>query len=103
VEITVPPNLPEPGTYRGLEQLTRWVADDLLPILDEVRAEPERFLPAGDRVVVFVRYYGRGRSSGIDVRGAGVDSHLWTLEDGKVRRLQMYSGTERALEAAGLA
>jgi ketosteroid isomerase-like protein len=103
VEITVPPNLPEAGTYRGREQVSHWVADELLPILEEVRAEPEQFLPAGDRVVVFVRYYARGRSSGIDVRGMSVDSHVWTLEEGKVRSLEMYSGTEPALETAGLA
>jgi len=70
--------------------------------LEEVRAEPEKFLNAGDQVVVLVRYSGRGKASGIEVRGAVVDAHVWTLREGKVQKLQMYQGTEKALEAVGL-
>jgi ketosteroid isomerase-like protein len=102
VEVSVPPDLPEAGTYRGRAEIRRWVAEQLLPILEEARAEPEEFLDAGDQVVVLVRYFGRGKASGIEVRGAVVDSHVWTLRDGKVQKLQMYQGTEKALEAAGL-
>ena len=102
VEVSVPPDLPEAGTYRGRGEVRRWVADQLLPILEEVRAEPEKFLNAGDQVVVLVRYFGRGKASGIEVRGAVVDAHVWTLREGKVQKLHMYQGTEKALEAVGL-
>ena len=102
VEVSVPPDFPEAGTYRGRDEVRHWVAQQLLPILEEVRAEPERFLDAGDRVVAFVRYFGRGKASGIEVRGAVVDAHVWTLREGKVQKLQMYQGTEKALEAVGL-
>jgi uncharacterized protein len=102
VEVSVPPDFPEAGTYRRRGEVRHWVAEQLLPFLEEVRAEPERFLDAGDQVVVFVRYFGRGKASGIEVRGAVVDAHVWTLRDGKVQKLQMYQGTEEALEAVGL-
>ena len=102
VEVSVPPDLPEAGTYRGRAEVKHWVAEQLLPILEEIRAEPEKFFDAGDQVVVLVRYFGRGKASGIEVRGAIVDAHVWTLRDGKVQKLQMYQGTEKALEAVGL-
>jgi ketosteroid isomerase-like protein len=102
VEMSAPPNLPEAGSYRGRAEIRQWVAEQLLPILEEARAEPEKYLEAGDQVVVFVRYYGRGKASGIEVQGANLDAHVWTLRDGKVRKLQMYSGTQTALEAVGL-
>jgi hypothetical protein len=102
VEVSVPPDLPEAGTYRGRGEVRHWVAEQLLPTLEEVRAEPEKFFDAGDQVVVFVRYFGRGKASGIEVRGAVLDAHVWTLRDGKVQKLQMYEGTEKALEAVGL-
>jgi hypothetical protein len=31
-----------------------------------------------------------------------VDAHVWTLRDRKVKMLQMYQGTQAALEAAEL-
>ena len=102
-EVSLPPNFPEAGTYRGHAEIRQLMEVQLLPILKELRAEPERFLDAGDdQVVVFIRYAGRGSATGIEVRGAGMDAHVLTLRNGKVQKLQMYQGTEKALEAAGL-
>src|SRR6266571_5767066 len=103
VEVSVPPELPEAGTYRGSAEIRRFVERELLQALEDARAEPERFFDAGDQVVVFVRYYGRGKESGLEVRGAIVDAHVWTLEEGKAVKLQMYQGTETALEVVRLA
>jgi len=102
VEVSVPPDFPETGTFHGRAEIRRWVENELVAALEEVRAEPERFFDAGDQVVVFVRYSGRGKESGLDVRGAIVDGHVWTLRDGKALKLRMYQGTGAALEAAGL-
>ena len=102
VEVSVPPDLPDAGTYRGRAEIRRWVAEQLLQSLEGARAEPEKFLDAGDQVVVFVRYYGRGKASGIEVRGSIVDAHVLTLRNSKIHKLQMYQGTETALEAVGL-
>jgi hypothetical protein len=59
-------------------------------------------LDAGDRVVAFVRYSGRGRESGIEIAGMGTDAQVWTLRNGKALRVELYGGTSDALEAAGL-
>ena len=55
---------------------------------------------AGDSVVVLTRYRGRGKGSGASVDTIG--AHLWTLRDGMVVRLEIYSSRKKALEAAGL-
>jgi ketosteroid isomerase-like protein len=102
VEVSAPRGFPEAGTYRGRAAVRQWMEEQLLPAFEQVRVEPERFLDAGEQVVVFVRYFGRGKASGAEVRGSIVDAHVVTVRGGKVQTLQMYQGTEEALEAAGL-
>jgi ketosteroid isomerase-like protein len=102
VEVSTPRGFPEAGTYRGRDAVRQWMEEQLFPAFEHVRVEPERFLDAGEQVVVFVRYFGRGKASGIEVRGSIVDAHVVTVRDGKVQMLQMYQGTREALEAAGL-
>ena len=66
---------------------------------DEQEVEPERFLDAGDRVLVLVRLRVRGRD------GVELDepwAHLITLRNGKVTRMELYPDRSEALEAAGL-
>lgn len=101
-ELSVPPGFPESGTYRGRAAIRRWMEEGVLSVLADVRADPQELREAGDEVVAFIRYSGRGRASGIDVSGVAVDAHVWTLSDGKVRRLRMFQGTEAARAAAGL-
>jgi ketosteroid isomerase-like protein len=82
---------PEARSSRLAEWLTGW---------EGWRCEAEDYVASGDHVVVLTRYTGRGRGSGaeVDTRGA----HLWTLRDGKVIRLEIFSSRSKALEAAGL-
>ena len=60
---------------------------------------PEEYIGVGDRVVVVVRFVGRGRESGfpIDERLC----HVWTLREGKAVRMEVHSGREEGLRAAG--
>jgi ketosteroid isomerase-like protein len=83
---------------RGREGLKRWISTTR-EIWDEWRFEPERFLSAGDRVVVLVRVLARGAISG--VRLDRETAHIWTLEDGRVTRCEVYLDRSEALEAAG--
>ena len=60
----------------------------------------EEYIDAGDRIVVDMRYRGRGRGSGIEV-----DDHLFevhTLRGGKIVRKVEFKTRSEALEAAGL-
>jgi hypothetical protein len=60
----------------------------------------ESCVPNGDNVLVRLRYFARGKTSGVDVDAPGW--HVWTVRSGKVVRWLVF-GTEReALEAAGL-
>ena len=102
IEVSVPPDFPEARSYRGRAEVRKWLSEQVLPIFEEFRAQPEKFLDADDQVVVFLRYIGRGKASGIEVKGVVVDAHVWTLRKGKIQKLEMYQGTETALEAAGL-
>jgi ketosteroid isomerase-like protein len=102
IEWTTPPNLPETGTWSGEDEVRSGLAG-FLESFEELRAEVQELLAAPDgRVVALVRFTGRGRDTGLPVEGAGVDAQVWTLRDGKVVRVTMYSGTADALEAVGL-
>jgi ketosteroid isomerase-like protein len=63
------------------------------------RIEPERFVDAGDRVVVIEVRRGRGSGSGVEVeQRSGV---IWTLREGKVVGMETDLDPQEALEAAG--
>jgi ketosteroid isomerase-like protein len=71
------PRLPEPGPYRGRDQVERWM-EQFREAWGELWAEPVELLDAGDSVVALVHMTGKGRGSGVEVRG-GVDVHVLRL------------------------
>jgi ketosteroid isomerase-like protein len=93
------PDLAE--TVYGYEGMARYGAK-IAEVLDDYRMVPERFIDArDDRVVVFSREGGRGKTSGAPVQ-THLTAHLWTLKDGKAIRMQSYWERAAALEAVGL-
>jgi ketosteroid isomerase-like protein len=64
------------------------------------RFEAERFIEAGDRVIVLIRVLAEGGSSGIATERE--TAHLWTLRDGRLASIQIYRDRAHALEAVGL-
>jgi ketosteroid isomerase-like protein len=78
--------------------------DQLIALLSETwrewRFEPERFLDAGDRVVVFARIVGKGEASGAPFELE--TTHVWTIHAGRATSLQAYRDRSQALEAVGL-
>ena len=70
-----------PDIYEGYEGLRR-LGGEVRDVWEEFRIEPERFVDAGDTVVVVEKRYGRGRGSGIDVEQRS--AVIWTLRDGKI-------------------
>jgi ketosteroid isomerase-like protein len=89
-----------PGTYRGMDGWVR-LSDELREVWDEWRVIPERFVEAGNRVVVFITVHARGRGSGVEleVREA---AEIWTLREGKVTRVEIGLDPQEALKAVGL-
>ena len=61
-----------------------------------------KFLP-DERVLVFFRMFGRGRTSGLDLAQMHpLSAGVFHIRDGRVTRFVGYIDHERALEAVGL-
>ena len=89
---------PQPGA-QGRDatraSIERWEAD-----WEEYEEVPEDFVATDDRVLVTVRFRGRGRRSGVEVNTRMYE--LFTLRDGLITRMDEYLEHAEALEAAGL-
>ena len=86
--------------YHGIEGLKRWRSDIANALdYDRFEAEAVRFA-AGNRVVVFGRLRSKGRTSGVETDVPLI--HVYEMQDGKTRRLTMYSDAHQALQAVGL-
>jgi ketosteroid isomerase-like protein len=72
--------------------------DSFYEVMDEVRVEPEEFIPVGDQVVIPLRLVARGRETGIesDIRAVAV----WWLRDGRALAAEIYVELDEAMEAA---
>lgn len=91
------PEVPDPRTYRGREGvLEALAASD--ESFEEFELQPLRWVATGDHVVIELRMSGRGRGSGVPVEET--IAHLWTVRDGKLVALQVYSDPEDALRDA---
>jgi uncharacterized protein len=100
LEVCIPDVYPEGGqTFRGPQGLQRWT-DTTREVWEEWRFDVERLLDAGDRVVVLVRVVARGGASGIDLDRR--TAHIWTIEDGRATKCEVYLDRSEAIAAAGL-
>jgi ketosteroid isomerase-like protein len=85
------------NTYRGYQGIRNFWAD-FFTTWDEFWAEPQRLIDNGAQVVSIVRLRGRAHSLEVDE----VWSHLWTVRQGRIVRVQTFASADGALEAAGL-
>jgi ketosteroid isomerase-like protein len=94
-ELLPPPSYPEGAqTFRGRSGLKRWIGVTQ-EIWDEWRLMAEKFLVAGDRVVVLVRVVAQGHLSG--VRLDRETAHIWDIADGRVTRCEVFLDRSKAL------
>jgi ketosteroid isomerase-like protein len=68
-------------------------------VWEELELTAEESIDGGDRVVVSGYFRGRGRGSGVEVDTGFYD--VYTLRDGKIVRVDEFTGRAEALEAAG--
>ena len=88
-----------PDTYEGHDGLRR-LGREVGEVWGEFHIEPERFIDAGRQVVVIETRQGRGRGSEVEVgMRSGV---IWTLQEGKVVRMETDLDPDEALEVAGV-
>jgi ketosteroid isomerase-like protein len=88
-----------PDVYTGKAGLRRLLRE-IREVWDEFRVTPERFIDAGDRVVVIEAIRGRGRSSNVPVESRSAS--VWTLRDGQIIHMKATHDPREALEAVGL-
>ena len=86
---------PSYGLDALLDYIERWEA-----VWEELEMTAEEFIDGGDRVVVSGYFRGRGRGSGVEVDTRFYE--VYTLRDGKIVRMDEFTGRAEALEAAGL-
>jgi ketosteroid isomerase-like protein len=95
-ELLLPPGYPEgEQVFRGRDGLKRWIGG-IREIWDEWRMEQERFLPAGDRVVVLIHILARGHLSGVELDRE--TAHVWSVADDRVTMCQVYFDRSEALD-----
>ena len=90
---------PDGAAYHGKEGFLEATAD-WTEGFSEWAVVPEKFIAAGDFVVVHVRQVVRGETSGIPVEGAFW--FVFEVHDARITRLSFYVREIEALEAAGL-
>jgi len=95
LEYVNPPDAVEPGTRRGRHYLAK-----IREVYPELRLEPERYIDAGDDVVVIAKVRGRGRGSGLETRWS--QGYVWTIERGQAIRFRWFNDPGDALKAAGV-
>jgi ketosteroid isomerase-like protein len=85
---------------RGPDEVKRfWQGLD--ETFEELRLEPQEFVDAGDRVATRLRFYGRGRESGVEVE-TEMYHQVATFNEGRIVRMEYFGSWPEALAAAGL-
>jgi uncharacterized protein len=99
IEVHDRPQTPDPQVYRGHEGVLRSLRASQVTFkgLDIV---PEEFIDAGEQVIVVFRFRGQGRESGVPIDEQL--AHVWTVRGGKAVRMDVHSGRDEAVRAAGL-
>ena len=90
---------PEKQTYEGIEGAREFMRA-WLDAWDDWQLEVVELLDADDKVAAVMRQRARSKSTGMEIDMTFVQ--VFTLEDGKQTRMQMYSTREEGLAAAGL-
>jgi ketosteroid isomerase-like protein len=100
IEWEVRPDLPDSEVYKGHEGYRRLVAR-FAEVVEEMWYLPEEFIPVGeDKVVVPLRWGGRGKGSGVDFEERR-ETWIFTVCGGKIARVREFASREQALAAAG--
>jgi len=101
IEWITPPQLPGGGTYVGSEATVAFLREweGTMGVLN-LSFEIQEIIPARDEYLVVSIAEGTSES------GVGIPAHSWfhlmTLENGKIRRAQLFLDRGEALEAVGL-
>jgi ketosteroid isomerase-like protein len=101
VEWCPPAELPGTDVYHGHDGVRQAIAD-MLDVFGDLRAEPERFIDADDRVIALYRWRGRASTSGISVDDFDVPAGMIATmsPEGLATDVRFFITWEKALEVA---
>jgi uncharacterized protein len=99
VEVIWGADMPDVGTYHGLDGLERGTRE-FLTAWERVGMHADEFIESGDKVVVLATARGRGKGSGVQTETEF--AHVWTMRNGKAISIAAYFDRAQALKAAGL-
>jgi hypothetical protein len=88
---------PITGSYQGLEGYKRWFADSYAPY-DGVQRRLDSISKEGDRVVALLTVTGRPKDEHVQLEVQL--GNTYELERGRIKRLNIYVGHDRAVAAA---
>jgi ketosteroid isomerase-like protein len=88
---------PITGSYRGLEGYRQWFADSYAPY-EDVRRQLVSLTKEGECVVALLTITGRPKGDDLDLEVQL--GNTYELEGGRIKRLRIYVGHDRAVEAA---
>jgi ketosteroid isomerase-like protein len=88
----------EPRVYRGWDEVMGFF-QNLFESFERIHVKPDRFIDAGDSVVVPYSAEARGRH-GVDT--VARSALVYEVRGGRVARVCLYQETAQALEAVGL-
>lgn len=94
IEYVNPDYAVEPGTRTG-----RSAFRSVRETYPNFTVHVDRYVDAGDQVVVIARYTASGDASGVELEGE--HGYVWTVKDGLAVRFQWFQSHSEALEAAG--
>ncbi len=99
IEYSEPAGFPGAGTYRGRGELERHVTK-MRGQWAEGTCEPERFIMAGDKIVVFAQVHVRFENHTDWIDGPVTD--VYTFRGGTAVHWRTFADREQALEWAGV-
>ncbi|HEV2182809.1 MAG TPA: nuclear transport factor 2 family protein [Candidatus Acidoferrales bacterium] len=98
IEWTEPAEFPGGGTYHGREGVKAYLSQSRAAWA-EIDSEPERFIVAGDKIIVFVHVRARPKN-GAEWHEARI-ADVYTFRDGKAIQMRAFADRRQALEWAG--
>jgi ketosteroid isomerase-like protein len=87
---------PVPGRYQGLDGYRQWFDDSYAPY-EDVKRRIDSITAVGDCVVALLTI--TGHPKGDDTELEVQTGSAYEVDDGRIRRLLVYVGHDRALEA----
>jgi ketosteroid isomerase-like protein len=99
-EIDLSTRVFNPQVYRGIDGMRRLLGE-VREVWERWHIVPERFIDAGDVVVVIEKVHARGRGSGVELDNSRTAT-MWRLRDGRVASLRVGVEINEALKAVGM-